>query len=214
MKENNKSAIGVAPIENEEMSSQKSYELIKAMIQKTKTSGGAHSGDTFLVFGYLSLLLGIFTYIMVSTTGNAYWTLAWWGEVVIGIPLSYWLKRRHPHEAKTYTGEMIGKMWIITNIFAVIIAVIISFSTLNGIFMCPLILIITSMATAATLFILNEKYWMTFFPGCSFSIAMGILIQDATDSISVHQLWLIGLAFFVMMAIPGHILNHKYGKKQ
>ena len=62
---------------NKEMSGQESYDLIKTMIRKTQNSGGAHCGDTFLVFGYLSLFLGFFIYYTVSTTGNANWTLAW-----------------------------------------------------------------------------------------------------------------------------------------
>ena len=199
---------------NKEMSGQESYDLIKTMIRKTQNSGGAHCGDTFLVFGYLSLFLGFFIYYTVSTTGNANWTLAWWAEIFIGIPLSCWLKRRHPREAKTYTGETIGKMWLISSLFMIIAAISITFSKLDGIFIMPVIMMIASIATTATLFIMNEKYWMFIFPAIVFWLGIDFLIQDVSHNVALAQLWQFGLAFFLMMGIPGHILNYKYGKKK
>ena len=46
-------------MEEKKISEKESLKLIMTMIDQTKTDDGRHSGDTMLIWGYLTTLLGL-----------------------------------------------------------------------------------------------------------------------------------------------------------
>lgn len=195
------------------MSGLESLEVITNMIQKTKEASGVHSGDSFIVWGWTTVALAIATSVACYITNDVRWNLLWWLVPVIGFPLSYLVNRRHKSTIKTYTEDTISKLWCVTGSALCLLAILFWLLKMPGAYIMPLVLILTSIGTSTTGLIIREKL-VTWLPLVGFCIAIWMLSLFFAGNYSFWSLSGFGLAFLIMMVIPGHYLNNKYKVKK
>lgn len=76
-------------MEEKKISEKESLKLIMTMIDQTKTDDGRHSGDTMLIWGYLTTLLGLGIYGLTLATNTPQWNLLWLSLPFVGLLSSY-----------------------------------------------------------------------------------------------------------------------------
>ena len=85
-------------MEEKKISEKESLKLIMTMIDQTKTDDGRHSGDTMLIWGYLTTLLGLVIYGLTLATNTPQWNLLWLSLPFVGFLSSYLFSRRKTDE--------------------------------------------------------------------------------------------------------------------
>ena len=71
-------------MQEKKISEKESLKLIMTMIDQTKTDDGRHSGDTMLIWGYLTTLLGLGIYGLTLATNTPQWNLLWLSLPFVG----------------------------------------------------------------------------------------------------------------------------------
>lgn len=202
-------------MEEKKLTEKESLELITQMIQSTKNNMKVGSGNQFLYWGYFTVALSLFIYIMGHTTHNNSWNWCWMLMFVFWILIS--IKAKKPI-VTTYIDNVIQRVWkIIGSLFIITVAGCIIFLKLNHytsmILMMPLSLLYVSIGVSITGIIIKE-HWATGLPLFSFAIAF-YMLESVYIGERPTSWWtlLFGLCFIVMMIIPGHILNSKEKKQ-
>ncbi len=100
-------------MEEKKISEKESLKLIMTMIDQTKTDDGRHSGDTMLIWGYLTTLLGLVIYGLTLATNTPRWNLLWLSLPFVGFLSSYLFSRQREKPMKTYVRSMINQLWMV-----------------------------------------------------------------------------------------------------
>lgn len=129
--------------------------------------------------------------------------------IVVGIPLSYYFKRKRSPKVKTYTDKVLEQIWGVMGSIATLAI------TIFGIYydsrlIPPLILIILSLACYITGLLIKEKVFNLGI--VSFINGLNMLFYIIKEGFDSFMLLLFALSFIVMMIIPGHVLNYKAKK--
>lgn len=202
-------------MKKDNLSEKESLELISKMIQQTKQNLEVGSGNILLLYGYISVIASIVTYLMCYFTSQMYWHSLWF---ILFIPIIYNLVFQKKRSVVTYTDKAIDNIWkVINSLFILSVLTILVMGVITKVFifipMLPLSLLYVGIGTACTGVIMNEKS-MTYFPIVSFVISIYMLIDLFTyGRFDLEWNLLGGLAFLLMLVIPGHILNHKSSKQ-
>lgn len=197
-------------MEEKKMTQEESLALIAQVIQDTREQTERNAGAPFLVWGYGTVLLSIIGWYIVSQTQNPNWFFIWFTLPIITLPFQLRLMKQRTKGLKTALDRMIGWVWGMLGFTAFLLTVVspIAYYALgykgampvNIFFMIALLM---SLGTAITGGIIKSR--IVAIAGmagviCSmfFPFIHGVEIS----------LWF-GLLFFIMMVIPGHILNYK-----
>ncbi len=202
-------------MEEKKLSEKESLELISQMIRSTREGLRIGAGNTFLYYGYFTVALSVLIFILTFYTGNRVWNMGWFLMFV------FWgiMELKHRREAKkevvvTYTDTVLAKVWwIIGWLFFATILVMGAVTAIHGqgnfSLMLPLSLLYAAIGTSITGIIIKESCVM-YSPLVAFVFAIYMLMQYTfQESFTNDWNLYFGLSFFVMMVIPGHILNKK-----
>jgi len=191
-------------MEDKILNEKESLELISKMIQNSQQKIKAGNGLTFLIFGYTTLVISLLVYYLLKTTHNELYNLSWLGIPVIGFVLLYFLKKEDPKYSKTYIDRVIYQIWTIIGLAVFFVSI------LAGIFRFPVLaILILLLGIATTLTGLTIKFKPLIVGGMMGMISFVLpFILFGYEQVLIY-----GICVFVMMVIPGHILNFK-GRKE
>lgn len=186
-------------MEDKKLTEKESLELIAQMIQNTRNKVKKNAGMPFLIWGYTTIVVALATWYMVLTTGNYHWHFLWFLIPVLGSPLNFLFFKRERKEVTTFVDGMVGKVWLVFGIGAVMVSIMAFIVDIPILF---LILLLISMAVTLTGFVIR------FNTAVGFGV-FGVLVSFTFLFIhGTNQILLFSAIFLVMMVVPGHILNH------
>lgn len=189
-------------MENKQLNSVESIELIQQMITATREKYEKGSGDMFLIWGYTSLLVGIITTLQVYYTQNISYSFLWWAIPVIGWPITIYTNRNRERGAKTYVDTFINNVWYVVGTFAVLFPLAGMFSAVIGFLIIPIESLLLCMGVIITGLTVRVKALLW---GGIMAAALAFLMFFITTGYEY-----VFLAIFVVgMIFPGHILNYK-----
>lgn len=207
-------------MEEKKLNEQESLALITSMINDTRERLAENSGRPFLIWGYTSIAVSILEYTAQMLGWSNYWGLAWWFIPIIGYTLMWLFCRKKEHTPKSYIDRSIESIWIVTGgtcLFAVI------GNIMYGSLSMLLFSVVLLIGTGVTITGLIIKDFTTAFVGSIasvFSLAFPIVHQfqlaageTGRHAISTNILIFVAI-FFVVLVIPGHILNCKNRKNK
>lgn len=201
-------------MEEKKLTEKESLELITQMINSSKQKMEVGNGNQFLYWGYCTAILSVVLFSLIKLTDSFIWTWGW--MLLFGVwPLISYKKRQNPTGVVTYTDKVINQVWYVLGwMFAFTFITsgaieMLLFQQANFITMLPLSLLYAGIGVSITGIIIQEK-WMIYSPIVAFIICIYMLTMLIHNE-SITLLWYLyfGLAFVIMMIIPGHILNHK-----
>lgn len=179
-----------------------SLELITRMIQNTRQRMERNAGRPFLIWGYLTIATALAVWYAISRTHNYNWNLLWFAMPVIGSSLMWLTRSRKPAGVTTFIDRIVGQIWLVLGLTALLVSALAMFSSLH---LHILFIILLLMGIGTTLSGLVIR-----FRACIVGGVLGI-------GLSILCLWFTPLnsylffagAFFVIMVVPGHILNYQ-----
>ncbi len=198
-------------MEDKKLNEKESLELIAQMIQNTRRNLDEGSGNMFLVWGYVSILVTLFVLAGVYFTKDPVWMWGFWGIPVIGYLLTFILMHKRQKPVKSYIDKVLGQIWMM---FGLVCMIIVLGATDTGRYelILPLGIILMSLGSIVTGCIIR---YTTFFIFPSWGIILGVkdLFYTSHEGITyMSLLWFVVAVVFAMI-IPGHILNYKARKE-
>lgn len=196
-------------MEDKKLNEQESLALITSMINDTRERLAENSGRPFLIWGYTSIAVSMLEYAAITFAWNRYWVLAWWLIPIIGHTLMWLFCRKKEHTPKSYIDRSVESIWIVAVIYGSLSMLLFSVVLLIG--------------TGVTITGLIIKDFTTAFVGCIasvLSLAFPIVHQSqlAAGETGQHaisaNILIFAAIFFVVLVIPGHVLNCKNRKNK
>lgn len=192
-------------MEEKTINEQESLEIISKMIANTREKVKKNAGLPFLTWGYTTVIVSLVIWYLISKTGDYHWHFLWFAIIALGWPLSMFTRKKERSGFTTYIDRVVGKIWLV---FAtgVILCSIMAFFVIRMPILF-LVLLLISMAVSLTGFIIKFNFAVGFG-------IFGILASFSFLFIGgTTQILLFAAIFFIMMVIPGHILNYLTKKK-
>lgn len=186
-------------MEDRKMTEKESLELITQMIRETREKIEKHVAYPLLIWGYLTVLVSLLVWYVLSETGNYHWHALWLVLPLLGWPLNKWLGGNSQKGATTYMDRVIGLIWAVIGLTVLLVGIA-SFRIGNVLFVIALLL---SVGTALTGLVIKFRS-ITWAGVASILLSFALLFVPGIDQILVFA-----ALFLVMMIIPGHIFyNH------
>ena len=98
-------------MKDKELNEKESLELIARMIRNTRRNLDTGSGNSFLVWGYVGVLVTLAVWAGVTFTGNPVWMWGFWGIPVVGYLLMFLLLRKRQKPVKFYLDKILERVW-------------------------------------------------------------------------------------------------------
>ena len=111
--------------QNNELSAQRSFDLINETLEGNRRSILRNNGKYFLFWGCLLTFMSLLVYVLWKTTGKAQWNFLWFAMPVVGYPVASFLKKRNsvPVPANVVS-RMLSGTWATFGIFACLVAAV------------------------------------------------------------------------------------------
>lgn len=197
-------------MQEENLSGKDSLELIRSMINKARNQFG-ENGHLYLLWGWVVLVCSIAQFVLYTYFHSPYYPMVWmltW--LALAYQMIYFYRRRHRQKVKTYTGEILGYVWLVFVILMILIGFHIgSLNKADGYrLLSPVIIGIYGMPT-----FLSGKI-LRFRPLIAGGIACWLLSVITAFLPYAYQLLAYGVAVIIAWIIPGYLLNMRYKKEQ
>lgn len=207
-------------MDDRKLNERESLEVITSMIARTKERY-LGSGNILLMWGYLAVLVAVAVWILLVTTHHGYWNWLWFAIPVIGMPVTFIMRRREgrAYGAVTYSDKITSRLWLIFAVSQIVLTLVcLGFAYIGEIncwsAMLVYPLLAAPVAEIAQGLIVKEKS-LTW--GGIVGLAVGMVaVCCVAGSIPLSANWFMPLFILVwvaMMIVPGHILNHKAEKE-
>lgn len=186
-------------MEDRKLTEKESLELISQMIRETRENIEKRVAYPFLIWGYLTVIVSVIVWYVLSETGNYQWNWLWLVLPLLGWPLNRLIGGKAEKGTVTYMDRVIGTIWIVVGI-AVLLVGVVSWLLKDVLFIIALLLSIGTTLTG----------WIIKFKPIGWAGAATALLSFALLFVpGVNQLLVFAVLFVVMMIIPGHIFyNH------
>lgn len=198
--------INFTDMEEKNLNSKESLDLIAQMIQATKSKLEKGGSVYILVWGYISLLTTIAVYAALTLTHDPHYNWLWFAIPVIGAPVMAFFKGKNQKRVTTYIDRIINYVWIV--IGGVIMTVPIVALFLH--FRFPILMIIGTLVSIGViltgLIIQFRTFWICGI--LSIGLSFCTLFIDGMDQIIIY-----GIMIIVCMVVPGHILKLKESRR-
>lgn len=193
-------------MEDIKINEKESIELIARMIKNTQNQFEENLGTPFLVWGYGTTLLSFLIWWLFQLTGNYNWQFLWFILPTVGITGSYLSNRNHPKRVKSYIDRVVDYIWLVFGSCGFIMSCISMF--IWSIPILFIILLLMGMGTTLTGLVIKHKV-------VTICGALGTLSSlCCLFTPGLNQYIPFGLAFIIMMIIPGHVLNRAAVKQK
>lgn len=197
-------------MEDKKLNEKESLELITQMIQNTRRNLDAGSGNMFLLWGYVCVVVTLIVFAGLHFTQNLTWMWGFWGIPVIGYLLTYFLMRKQQKPVKMYGDKVLNEIWMILGVFCMAIAVWASITKSYELIL-PFCVILMSLGSIFTGCIIRYKAF-SGFPSFGVVLGLQMLFNVWEKTFSYWILLEFALAIMFALVIPGHILNYKARK--
>lgn len=208
-------------MEERKLTERESIEVITSMIERTKERY-IGNGNILLMWGYLVVAVTLLVWVLLVTTRYGAWNWLWVLIPVIGFPATIIMARKEQREcgATTYSDKVTSKLWtvaggseLVTTLFCL------GFALFAGVncwsVMLGYTLVMMPFAEIAQGIIIKER---SLIYGGLFGFVVGIFtLCCIAGGVPLYVNWflpLFMLCFIAMMIIPGHIINHKAGRRR
>jgi len=187
-------------MEDKILNEKESLELISKMIQNSQQKIKAGNGVTFLIFGYTTLAISLLVYYLLKTTENSWYNLVWLGIPVIGFIMLYFLRKDKPKYTKTYIDRVVSNVWTVVGSSIFLVSFTAGFVRIP---VLAILILLLGIATAITGLVIK------FRPVVIGGVLGMISFVLPFVMFGYEQVLIYGICVFIMMVIPGHILNYK-----
>ncbi len=204
-------------MEKQNFDAEKSLELISQMISQSKQNLNRGSFNSWIGWGVFTTILGLVIYGVVKAAGVHQWYYLWFFEFAYAI---YDCKRneRKEGDVKSHIDKAIEGIWQALGWLYILTPVVLTFAAIylrhyyafNMIM--PLVLIYTIVGVAFTGVILREK-WIVAIPIEGVLSPLYMIAVVSSQRFEHWQVLLFVATFFVVMVVPGLILNYKCKSK-
>jgi hypothetical protein len=193
-------------LEND-FSPQQSLQLIESMINRAKDKF-AEDGFMYLVWGWLVFGCSLLQFILLHIVQYPKHYIVWLATIPVFIYLFFYINKKQRHQAViTYTGYIIGFVWLTFVIVIILLAFLIGFLTTGDYYthIIHILLAVYGMPVFLTGVIIRFK------PLIIGGIACWILCIISTFiRVYDYQFLLIPVAMLIAWIIPGYMLRAKY----
>ena len=207
-------------MEEKKISEQESLDLISQMIEQTKRDSSIGSGDTFLVWGYIGVIVSLCALLVPRFYGGGYQGWVFVAIPVLAFAITYIMEARKKKKSiapATYTTKSINSIW------KTIVFVLLGYPILclmqgddhpegwTGMFM--LCMLLPGIGTYCTGLIMKEspvKFCGQF--AIIFACCDLLYICKSGPVIQTGQIIAMCLCMVIALVIPGHYLNRKSKK--
>ena len=207
-------------MDENKMTAQESLEIITSMIDRTKERYFGN-GNILILWGCLTVSITILVWILLLITRQPIWNLFWIALPIIGIPFTSIIAKKQiiKHRGKTYSDKIISKLWMITGLSYVVMAIACFLFKAIGNICCwstflPFTLIVIPLSILIQGLIVKEN---SLVGGGIMAFIIGIFtICCVSANIPLGVNWFLPLfilSFIFMMIIPGIVLNNKIKHK-
>ena len=207
-------------MENKNLTEAQSLELITSMIQDSRTRLARNSGTPFLIWGYTTIAVSLFNALTLYLGWSGSWGWSWFAIPVVGWVGMMLLGKTEP-SARNYIDRVISIIWCVLSIAYLWIFIG------STIYRAPILyytILLMGVGTLITGLVIRHKTTQYCGIGamiCSLAYPLFTFLVLKCDIQTINMLkswaWVeiayFAAIFFVMMVIPGHILNRKYNRK-
>ena len=191
-------------MEERKLDTRESMELISRMIQNTRNRLENHAGRPFLVWGYTTVGIALLNYWFNIAGCHPAWCFTWFLIPIIGCLLMRLFPDKKPTEPRTEIDRIVGKVWLVSSLSLIPIFL---FSLFHGLSyrhsLFELITLVMATATATTGMIVRSKIYIV-------ATSDGI---EITAGLLNNEILIFAGVFFIMMVVPGHIINYQSHKR-
>lgn len=193
-------------MEEKNLNSKESLELISQMIQATKSKLERGGSVYILVWGYISLLTTIAVYTALTFTHDPHYNWLWFAIPVIGGPVMAFFKGKNHKNVTTFIDRIINYVWIVIGGVIMIVPFVSIF--LN--FRFPILMVIGTLVSIGViltgLIIQFRFFWICGI--LSVGLSFSTLFINGMDQIIIY-----GIMLIICMIVPGHILKLKENRQ-
>jgi hypothetical protein len=193
-------------MQNEQFSGQASLDLIQSMINRARNQFG-ENGHLYLVWGWAILICSVAQFVLKYFYSYEHHYIVWMFTWVILIYQTiYLVKNRKKEKVKTYTGDILGNVWLVFVVLMVTIGFIVGRAGENadaGVF-TPVLLALYGMPTY-----LSGKI-LQFRPLVLGGISCWVLALISLFIPSDFVMLMFGVAVIAAWIIPGYLLKNKF----
>ena len=213
-------------MEERKLDARESMELISRMIQNTRNRLENHAGRPFLVWGYTTVGIALLNYWFNIAGCHPAWCFTWFLIPIIGCLLMRLFPDKKPTEPRTEIDRIVGKVWLVSSLSLIPIFL---FSLFHGLSyrhsLFELITLVMATATATTGMIVRSKIYIVAGLTC---MALSVLFPlydyflkkiatsvgiEITAGLLNNEILIFAGVFFIMMVVPGHIINYQSHKR-
>ena len=191
-------------MEDKQLNEKESLELIAQMIRNTQRKLEKVHALPFLIFGYLTVILSVIIWYLLTSTHDYRWNFLWLLIPVLGVPILFLLKLNNKPTVYTFVDKAVNYVWMVCS-GTVIIASFVPYLWRH----VPILFMVGILiGIATTLTGLITKLRLLVVCG-GISVLASFIIPSVKG---LDAILFFGAIFVVMQVIPGHILYYK-GKK-
>lgn len=194
-------------MENTQFDSRKSLALITEMINNTRAQMERNAGRPLLIWGYVTVVVTLAVWFALLKTGEPRWNLLWIAIPLLGGVLMFLTRIHKTAGVTTYVDRIIGYIWLVIGLagFCVGMLAMFLYHQIQILFVITLL-----MGVGVTLTGLVSRFTPGIAGGAAgILLSVGCLIVPGLDGCLIFA-----AAFFIMMVVPGHILNHRSNPRQ
>jgi len=196
---------------NNELTAERSLEIIKRQIEQSRKDTEKNSGTSLIIWGAMVFVTALIVWYLWSSTGNGAWGFLWFAMALIGWMLMIWQdkKNKRSHMPKTIITQMMGNIWFAFGIFAssfpilmFVVAPLLFGKFAMGYGITSIITLLLGMSTTITGLLLKNG-WITAggIVGGLAGAASAMLIQGPDEMLVMAGVSLVSLI------IPGIMIN-------
>ena len=192
-------------LQEQPMSGTESLHIIQSMIQRARNQFG-ENGHLYLVWGYVVLVCSVAQFILQYFYSYEKHYLVWVLTIFALIYQVYYLASgKKMQRVRTYTGDIIGQIWIVFGVLMFLICFILGFRSVpnNANLYAPVILSLYGMPSFLSGRILQ------FSPLVTGGICCWLLALIALFIPTEFQALMFGVAVITAWIIPGYLLKKK-----
>jgi len=181
--------------------------LIESMINRAKDKF-AEDGSMYLLWGWVVFVCSLTQFVLMHFFKYPYHYVVWFASWIIVIyQLVYIRKKIRRRRVRTYTGYILGYVWLTFVIVIFLLAFLIGRLTEGDYYMhiSPILLTIYGIPIFLSGIILRFKPLVIGGIGCWILSIVAMLIENYD-----YQFLLIPLAMIIAWIIPGYLLRAKY----
>lgn len=207
-------------MEKTNLTEAQSLELITSMINDTRNRLARNSGTPFLIWGYTTVAIALLNCVTTYLQLSHYWNFSWFAIPFIGW-IGMMLFYKEDKGARNIIDRVISIIWSVLSVAYLWIFIG------STIYRAPILyytILFMGVGTLITGLVLRHKttQWCgigAMICSLAYPLFTFLVLKSDIQTINILKSWAwveiayFAAVFFVMMVIPGHILNRKYNRK-